>query len=132
MKRYMLDTNTVSYLLKGHPAVIRRVVETPMSALCISAITEGELLFGLIKRPEAKRLQTAVQEFLRRVDVLPWNSAISDFYGMSRVDLEKQGKTLAPLDLLIASHALGMDAVLVSSDKAFSQLATLSIEDWTS
>jgi len=132
MKRYMLDTNTVSYLLKGHPAVIRRVVETPMSALCISAITEGELLFGLIKRPEAKRLQTAVQEFLRRVDVLPWNSAISDFYGMSRVDLEKQGKTLAPLDLLIASHALGMDAVLVSSDKAFSQLATLSLEDWTS
>ena len=132
MKRYMLDTNTVSYLLKGHPAVVRRVVETPMSALCISAITEGELLFGLVKRPEAKRLQVAVQEFLRRVDVLPWNNAIADFYGISRVDLEKQGKTLAPLDLLIASHALGTDAVLVSSDKAFSQLATLNIEDWAS
>ncbi|RZA09473.1 MAG: type II toxin-antitoxin system VapC family toxin [Proteobacteria bacterium] len=132
MKRYMLDTNTVSYLLKGHPAVVRRVVETPMSALCISAITEGELLFGLVKRPEAKRLQVAVQEFLRRVDVLPWNSAIADFYSISRVDLEKQGKTLAPLDLLIASHALGTDAVLVSSDKAFSQLATLNIEDWAS
>lgn len=128
----MLDTNTVSYLLKGHPAVVRRVVETPMSALCISAITEGELLFGLVKRPEAKRLQVAVQEFLRRVDVLPWNNAIADFYGISRVDLEKQGKTLAPLDLLIASHALGTDAVLVSSDKAFSQLATLNIEDWAS
>jgi tRNA(fMet)-specific endonuclease VapC len=128
----MLDTNTVSYLLKGHPAVVRRVVETPMSALCISAITKGELLFGLVKRPEAKRLQVAVQEFLRRVDVLPWNSAIADFYGISRVDLEKQGKTLAPLDLLIASHALGTDAVLVSSDKAFSQLATLNIEDWAS
>lgn len=128
----MLDTNTVSYLLKGHPAVVRRVVETPMSALCISAITEGELLFGLVKRPEAKRLQVAVQEFLRRVDVLPWNSAIADFYGISRVDLEKQGKTLAPLDLLIASHALGTDAVLVSSDKAFSQLASLNIEDWAS
>lgn len=128
----MLDTNTVSYLLKGHPAVVRRVVETPMSALCISAITEGELLFGLVKRPEAKRLQVAVQEFLRRVDVLPWNNAIADFYGISRVDLEKQGKTLAPLDLLIASHALGTDAVLVSSDKAFSQLASLNIEDWAS
>jgi tRNA(fMet)-specific endonuclease VapC len=132
MNRYMLDTNTVSYLLRGHPAVVRRVVEAPMAALCISAITEGELLFGLVKRPEAKRLQIAVQEFLRRVDVLPWNSAVADFYGISRVDLEKQGKMLAPLDLLIASHALGTDAVLVSSDKAFSQLATLSLEDWTS
>jgi tRNA(fMet)-specific endonuclease VapC len=131
MKRYMLDTNTVSYLLRGHLAVIRRVVEAPMAALCISAITEGELLFGLVKRPEARRLQIAVQEFLRRVDVLPWNSAIADFYGISRVDLENQGKTLAPLDLLIASHALGTDAVLVSSDKAFSHLPTLSLEDWT-
>lgn len=129
MKRYMLDTNTVSYLLRGHPAVIRRVMAAPMTALCISAITEGELLFGLVKRPEARRLQTAVQEFLRRVDVLPWNSAIANFYGISRVNLEQQGKTLAPLDLLIASHALGTDAVLVSSDKAFSQLATLSLED---
>ena len=132
MKRYMLDTNTVSYLLRGHRAVIRRVVEAPMAALCISAITEGELLFGLVKRPEARRLQVAVQEFLRRVDVLPWNSAVADFYGISRDDLEKQGKTLAPLDLLIASHALGTDAVLVSCDKAFSQLATLNLEDWTS
>jgi tRNA(fMet)-specific endonuclease VapC len=131
MKRYMLDTNTVSYLLRGHLAVVRRVVEAPMAALCISAITEGELLFGLVKRPEARRLQIAVQEFLRRVDVLPWNSAIADFYGISRVDLESQGKTLAPLDLLIASHALGADAVLVSSDKAFRNLTTLSLEDWT-
>jgi tRNA(fMet)-specific endonuclease VapC len=132
MKRYMLDTNTVSYLIRGDPAVVRRVVAAPMAALCISAITEGELLFGVARRPEARRLQTAVQEFLRRVDVLPWDSAISDFYGISRVDLEKQGKTLAPLDLLIASHALGIDAVLVSSDKAFSQLTALSLEDWTS
>ena len=132
MKRYMLDTNTVSYLIRGHPAVVRRIIAAPMAALCISAITEGELLFGVARRPEARRLQTAVQEFLKRVDVLPWDSAISDFYGISRVELEKQGKTLAPLDLLIASHALGIDAVLVSSDKAFSHLTTLSLEDWTS
>ena len=128
----MLDTNTVSYLIKGHPAVVRRVMAAPMADLCISAITEGELHFGLVKRPEARRLQTAVKEFLRRVDVLPWNSAIADFYGIGRRDLERQGKTLAPLDLLIASHALGTDAVLVSSDKAFSQLPMLSLEDWTS
>jgi tRNA(fMet)-specific endonuclease VapC len=131
MKRYMLDTNTISYLIRGHPSVVRRVVAAPITALCISAITEGELLFGLAKRPEARRLHNAVKELLARVDVLPWDSAIASFYGDSRAGLEKQGKTLAPMDLLIASHALGMGAVLVSSDKAFSQLATLSLEDWT-
>lgn len=67
MKRYMLDTNTVSRLIKEHPSVARRVVVTPMAFLCISAITKGELLFGLAKRPDAKWLHLAVQELLRRV-----------------------------------------------------------------
>ena len=53
MTRYLLDTNMVSYLVKAHPAVSARVVAVPMASLCISSITEGGLLFGLAKRPEA-------------------------------------------------------------------------------
>ncbi|EQD79758.1 PilT protein domain protein [mine drainage metagenome] len=131
MKRYMLDTNTVRHLLKAHPTVARRMVEVPMASLSISAITEGELLFGLAKRPEAKRLHTAVREFLRRVDVLPWDSAISERYGTVRADMGKQGNILAPLDLLIAAHALSMGAILVTNDQAFGQVANLLLEDWT-
>ncbi len=131
MKRYMLDTNTVSHLLREHPAVARRVVAVPMASLCISAITEGELLFGLAKRPTAKKLHIAVHEFLRRVDVLPWNSATAECYGAVRADMAKRGKVLAPLDLLIATHALSVDAVLVTNDQAISQMANLHIEDWT-
>jgi len=88
MKWYMLDTNTVSHLIKEHPAVVGRVVAAPMASLCISAITKGELLFGLAKRPHAKRLHLAVLEFLRRVDVLPWDSSIAEHYGSVRADLE--------------------------------------------
>jgi len=131
MKRYMLDTNTVSYLIKKHPAVAQRVVAAPMVSLCLSAITAGELLFGLARRPEAKRLHLAVQELLRRVDVLPWDSAITERYGTVRANLEGLGNILAPLDLLIATHALGVGAVLVTSDRAFGQVADLPIEDWT-
>lgn len=131
MKRYMLDTNTVSHLLKEHPAVVRRVVTTPMAALCVSAITEGELLFGLAKRPEATRLHLAVEQFLRRVDVLPWDSIVAKRYGMVRADMARRGKSLAPLDLLIAAHALGIDSVLVTNDRAFGQVADLHVEDWT-
>jgi tRNA(fMet)-specific endonuclease VapC len=131
VKRYLLDTNTVSHLIKGHPAVARQVIEVPMASLCISAITEGELLFGLAKRPDAKRLHIVVQEFLRRVDVLPWDSSIAKHYGTVRADMERQGKVLAPLDLLIATHALSVSAVLVTNDRAFCQIADLSIEDWT-
>jgi len=64
----MLDTNTVSHLLKQHLMVARRVEAAPMASLCVSAITAGELLFGLAKRPDAKRLGRVVTELLRRVD----------------------------------------------------------------
>ena len=131
MKRYMLDTNTASHLLRNHPIIARRVVAAPMASLCISAITEGELLFGLAKRPDAKRLHLAVREFLRRVDVLPWESATAECYGMVRADMARHGKVLAPLDLLIAAHALSVGAVLVTNDRAFGQMADLHVEDWT-
>ena len=130
MTRYMLDTNTVSHLIKAHPIVARHVMDVPMASLCISAITEGELLFGQAKRPDAKRLHIAVREFLRRVDVLPWDGAIATHYGTVRADMERQGKILAPLDLLIATHALGLGAVLVTNDRAFSQVSGLPLENW--
>jgi tRNA(fMet)-specific endonuclease VapC len=131
MTRYMLDTNTVSHLLKKHPAVARRVVAVPITALCISAITQGELLFGLARRPDARALHDAVWEFLRRVDVLPWDAVTSEVYGRARASTQREGRVLAPMDLLIGSHALSIDALLVTNDRAFARLAGLSIEDWT-
>lgn len=130
MKRYMLDTNTVSFLLREHPAVIKRVTQEPMAELCISSVTEGEMLFGLAKRPEAKRLHRAVMEFLLRVEVLPWDSVAAAIYGTTRADLEKRGKIIAPLDLMIASHALSLKLVLVTNDGSFLQMEGLELEDW--
>ena len=131
MTRYMPDTNTVSHLIRKHPAVVRRALAVPVAAVCISSITEGELLFGLARRPEAKRLHTAVREFLRRADVLPWDSGVAECYGAARAAMERQGKTLGPLDLLIASHGLHAGAVLVTNDRAFAQVNGLKVEDWT-
>ena len=131
MKRYLLDTNTVSHLIKAHPVVAKRIVKVPIACLCISAITEAELQFGLAKRPEAKHLHRVVHEFLKRVDILVWDSAIAKIYGCLRAELECQGKLLSPLDMLIAAHALSANAVIVTNDKAFFQVAGLVVEDWT-
>ena len=131
MTRYMLDTNTVSHLLKKHPAVARRVVAVTITSLCISAMTQGELLLGLAKRPDATALHIAVRELLRRVDVLPWDAATSEVYGPARAATQREGRVLAPMDLLIGSHALSIDAVLVTNDRAVAQFPGLLIEDWT-
>jgi tRNA(fMet)-specific endonuclease VapC len=97
----------------------------------MSAITAGELLYGLARRPDAVRLHEAVTELMRRVDVLPWDFSAAERYGIRRAALDRSGRALGLLDLLIAAHALATGAVLVTSDRAFSLAAQLEIEDWT-
>src|SRR4051794_15150618 len=127
----MLDTNTVSHLVKRHPNVARRVIGMPMASLCISAITAGEVLNGLARRPDAVRLHGAVTELMGRVEVLPWDFSAAERYGTLRAELDRSERPLGVLDLLIAAHALANGAVLVTNDLAFSQIAHLEIEDWT-
>ena len=129
--QYMLDTNTVSFLVRRQPKLVRRIVDTPLAALCMSVITESELLYGLAKRPDATRLHAAVHELLRRVDVLPWSRLAAQRYGSVRAAMESKGKVLAPLDLQIAAHALGAGVALVTNDRAFKQVPELALEDWT-
>ena len=131
MTQYLLDTNTVSHLIRQHPALALRVVAAPMASLCISAITEGELLYGLARRPDATRLHAVVQQFLLRIDVLPWDRAAAGRYGSLRARMESKGQTLAPLDMQIAAHALSTGAVLVTNDRAFKTITGLLLEDWT-
>ncbi|WP_233208420.1 type II toxin-antitoxin system VapC family toxin [Pollutimonas subterranea] len=126
----MLDTNMVSHLIKGHEVVAGGVASMPMTSLCISAVTEGELHFGLAKRPEAKRLHRAVNELLKCVDVLPWDSAVAQTYGLVRAGPESRGRPLGSLDMMIAAHAVCTDSILVTNDSAFHQVPRLNVEDW--
>ena len=128
---YLLDTNTVSYLIKRHPQATQHLLAVPMHSVCISAITAGELAFGLAKRPESVTLKAAVDEFLRRVEVLPWDDAVAQTYGILRAQLQSQGTSLTALDMQIAAHAVHMKATLISSDKAFLKIAHLQTEDWS-
>ncbi len=129
--RYMLDTNIVSHLLREHPSVVAQVKAVPMASLCISTITEAELHFGLAKRPANKPLHRAVHELLIRIESVALGSAAAHAYGAVRLGMMQSGKTLAPLDLLIASHAISIGAILVTNDQAIKQLKGLQVQDWT-
>jgi tRNA(fMet)-specific endonuclease VapC len=128
----MLDTNAASHVIKGaFPAIREKLARVPMENVCVSAITAAELLFGVARRPDAPGLETAVGEFLLRLDVLAWDSAAARAYAGLRSRLERAGRPLGALDTLIAAHALAADAVLVTSDKAFRNVKELKLEDWT-
>lgn len=130
--RYLLDTNTASYVIKGNvPRVRERLLKVPMAEVGISAVTEAELRFGVARKPEAGRLKTAVEEFLLRVEALPWESEAAQQYAQVRAALERTGQPMGNLDMMIAAHALAAQLVLVTHDHVFRRVKRLKIEDWS-
>ena len=130
--RYLLDTNTASYIIKGNrPAVDRRLVKVPMAQLAISTVTEGELRFGAALLPQATRLHSMVDDLFLRVAILPWDSSAAQEYGQLRANLQREGQPMGNLDVMIAAHALALEVILVTNDMAFSRIKRLKVEDWT-
>lgn len=129
---YLLDTNTVSYVLKGNfPSVRERLQEVPISAVSISVITEAELLFGVAKLPHARKLAILVEEFLRRIEILPWDSSAARHYARLRASLEESGQPMGNLDLMIAAQGVALEATVVTNDRVFRRIKDLRLEDWT-
>ena len=134
MIQYLLDTNICIYLIKRRPeSVLRRLQRVPISGVGISAITLSELEYGVSKsaRPEQNRL--ALAGFIAPLEVLPYDDAAAARYGDLRAGLERAGRPIGALDLLIAAHALALGAVLVTNDESeFRRVPGLRVQNWTS
>ena len=126
MRLYLLDTNTVSYILNGRSMAARKQLYSlpPTDAACFSAITEAELYYGIAKLHNNRR-RLALNVLLLKVPVRPWDSDAAAVYGPLRAKLESGGRMLAPLDTQIAAHAIALGATLVTRDKAFQQVSDL-------
>lgn len=131
MRRYLLDTNHVSDALKGRPAVLARLSRVSVGAVALSAITAGELRYGLAWRGHPAELTRLVNEFISRVHVLEWGTHEAEVYGELRAECRRRGIGVGALDLLIAAQARIADAVLVTRDRALNAIPGLAIEDWS-
>lgn len=130
--RYLLDTNTVSYAIRGEPRAVRsRLKSITKSEVALSVFTQAELIYGLACKPHATRLRQDVEGFLQSFQILPWNSAVAASYGELRAAQKRMGRPLSHEDLMIASHALALRLTLVTRDAAFSFVDDLKMEDWT-
>ena len=127
--RVMLDTNAVAALLKARSPALEDYARS--RPVCVSVVTEAEVLYGLARRPTASALRRVAEAFLAAIEILPWDSACAVTYGALRAQLEERGKPLAPLDLLIASHALAIRCPLVSRDVTFTQVPGLKVVQWS-
>src|SRR5215469_9303197 len=131
MTGFMLDTDISSYIIKRRPATLLEQFEKRAESLCVSVITAAELRFGAEKagRPQLSEL---VEAYLERLAVLDWTADVSRHYARIRCVLERAGKPIGNMDLLIASHAVAQRMTLVTNNlKHFSGVPDLKVEVWS-
>ncbi|MBW2739047.1 MAG: type II toxin-antitoxin system VapC family toxin [Deltaproteobacteria bacterium] len=131
--KYLLDTNICIYVINEKPEkVLRKFEQYPVHEFGISSITHAELQYGIEKSKNKGTNQNALDEFLLPLTILPFHGKrLVACYGEIRALLESKGKTIGPLDMLIAAYALSLDLTIISNNiKEFSRIPNLKCENW--
>ena len=131
MTGFMLDTDISSYIIRRRPESLAEKYDERAEALYVSVMTAAELRFGAEKagRPELAKL---VEAFLGRLAILDWTDSVCAHYARIRTALEKAGRPIGNMDLLIAAHAVSEDLTVVTNNlKHFSAVPGLKVEEWT-
>ncbi len=131
---YVLDTNAVSALMKGTPAVVDRLGATDRAAVAVPQLVLAQIAFGLERLPRSKRraaLQARFDLICAEVGRAEWTDAVSQAYGRIKATLERRGKRIEDFNAAIAAHALSVDATLVTADLThMSRVPGLHVQDW--
>jgi len=127
----LLDTNTIIHYLKGRGSVAGRLQETSPRELAIPSVVAYEIERGTLKLGSARR-RAIVSGLLAGMDQIPFDSEAAREAARIRAALEASGRSIAPMDLLIAGTAVSRGAVLVTANtKELSRIRGLRLANWT-
>jgi tRNA(fMet)-specific endonuclease VapC len=129
----MLDTNICSYIIRNKPQSIKaKLQEVEQNhTVALSSIVVSELLYGAIKK-DSPKLMRIVSAFIDNFIIYDYSKISAQSYAIIRTNLEKKGEIIGANDLLIASHALSLGAVLVTNNtREFERVEKLVLEDWS-
>jgi tRNA(fMet)-specific endonuclease VapC len=130
MTFYLLDTDTVSFALRGAGSVAVTILSKRPSQIAISSLTLGELRFGAEKR-KSRKLHKLVDVFSETVEVLPFDAVAANHFGKLCALLERRRTPIGMIDTMIAGHAQALDRVLVTNNgKHFTRVPGLKLENW--
>lgn len=130
---FMLDTDICIYIIRQRPgSLLERFSSLPVGEIGISVITLAELEYGASKSSQPRRNHEALELFISPMEVAAFDRRATIAYGKIRDDLEKKGRPIGAMDLLIAAHAVRLEVRLVTNnEKAFSRVPGLRLENWT-
>lgn len=130
--KYILDTDTLIYFLKGHENVVKRVASVSRDELGTTIINHAELLFGAFNSQRKKQNLLKAKSFLENILIMPFCQESSYIFAENKALLKKRGNIVADLDLMIASIALRNKSILITNNtKHFNRIKKLKIENWT-
>lgn len=131
MIKYMLDTSIVIYVVKRRPIEVLDIFNQAVGMMCISSITEAELVHGAEKSQCREHNLRVVADFVSRLEVLPYDSHAAAHYGDIRATLERQGQPIGVNDVHIAGHARSQGLIVVTNNvKEFERVDGLRLENW--
>ena len=131
MLTYMLDTNICIYVMKNYPLDLREKFNALAEQLCISSITLGELYYGAEKSARRADNLTAIEQFVARLDVLPFADKAAAHYGQVRAELEPAGTPCGPHDMQIGGHARSEGLIIVTNNmREFTRIPGVRRENW--
>jgi tRNA(fMet)-specific endonuclease VapC len=129
-KRFLLDTNVLSHLVRRPDDLVRRIASVGEHAVCTSIVVAAELRFGALKK-RSVTLARRVDELLQRLEVLQLDGDVDQVYATIRARLESSGRPIGGNDYFIAAHALTADCILVTDNvQEFRRVPNLSVENW--
>lgn len=133
MPRYMLDTDTCSYIMKrSHPLVLKRLQSVSVDDVGMSVVTKAELLYGVEVSPRRAHDAAALAAFLPYVEAVNLDEVAALHYAQIRADLKRRGVMIGANDLFIAAHARALGLTLVTNNAAeFARVRDLKLENWT-
>lgn len=133
MLQYMLDTNICIYVMKSYPLGILEKFNRLAEQLCISSVTLGELHYGVEKSARPVENLAALENFIARLEVLPFADKAAAHYGQLRAELERAGTPCGPHDMQIGGHARSEGLIVVTNNmREFSRMPGLRAENWVS
>jgi tRNA(fMet)-specific endonuclease VapC len=130
MRRYMLDTDTVSFALRGQGRVASRMLDHRPSELCISSIALAELRFGT-EAKRSRKLHRLIDTFAEAVAVIPFDHLAAERFAAVAASLARRGEPIGTFDTLMAAHALSLGVTFVTNNpKHFKRVVGLKSESW--
>jgi tRNA(fMet)-specific endonuclease VapC len=129
---YLLDTNIISYWMRGDLHLIQKIKHYSPSRLSLSTITLAEIYYGIAKSPvKKKERRLKIERIKSQLEIYPFNESAALKYGEIRAALERQGQVISERDLQIAAIALSKKLCVVTHNtKEFARIVGLKVEDW--